>query len=146
MIELESIKCAVRRLQRVEVVRLTYVLFSLVTQSPEGHLNIDTTFVLSRINRINYLFLLLSLSLSNLSHSNCSLLFSLFSLSLSLIFLTRTLPLEFCLSNLSQSSPPNLTLPLFNISHTHPFTLAFSISLSFSLSLSLSLSLSNLSL
>ena len=45
--ELESLRCMVSRLERVIVVRPTYVLFSLETQSPKGHLNIHTTFVLS---------------------------------------------------------------------------------------------------
>ena len=45
--ELESLRCIVRRLERVMVVRPTYVLFCLETQSPNGHLNIYTTFVLS---------------------------------------------------------------------------------------------------
>ena len=36
-IELESLRSIVRRLRRVVVVRATYVLFSLETQSPKGH-------------------------------------------------------------------------------------------------------------
>ena len=47
-IELESLRCIVSRLERVVVVRPTYALFSLETQSPKGHLNIYTTLVLSR--------------------------------------------------------------------------------------------------
>ena len=45
--ELESLRYIVSRLERV-VVRPTYVLSSLKTQSPIGDLNIYTTFVLSR--------------------------------------------------------------------------------------------------
>ena len=45
--ELESLRCIVSRLERVVVVKRTYVLFSLETQSPKGHLNIYTTLVLS---------------------------------------------------------------------------------------------------
>ena len=44
--ELESFRCIVRRLERVVVVRPTYTLFSLETQS-KGYLNIHTC-VLSR--------------------------------------------------------------------------------------------------
>ena len=40
VMELESLRCLVRRLERVVVVRPTYVLFALETQSPKGHLNI----------------------------------------------------------------------------------------------------------
>ena len=47
-IELESLRCIVSRLERFVVVRPTYALFSLETQSPKGHLNIYTTLVLSR--------------------------------------------------------------------------------------------------
>ena len=43
--ELESLRCIVSRLERVVVVRLTYVLFSLETQFPKGHLNIYKTIV-----------------------------------------------------------------------------------------------------
>ena len=46
--ELESLRCIVSRLERVVEVRLTYVLFSLETQSPNGHLNIYMKFVRSR--------------------------------------------------------------------------------------------------
>ena len=46
--ELKSLRCIVSRLERVVVVRPTYALFSLVTPSPQGHLNIYTTLVLSR--------------------------------------------------------------------------------------------------
>ena len=46
--ELEPLRCTVRRLESVLVVRPTYVLFSLEIQSPKGHLNIYKTFVLSR--------------------------------------------------------------------------------------------------
>ena len=46
--ELESLRCIVNCLERVVVVRPTYVLFSLERQPPKGHLNIYTTFVLSR--------------------------------------------------------------------------------------------------
>ena len=46
--ELESLRCIVSRLERVVVIRPMYVLFSLETQSPKGHLNMYTTFVLSR--------------------------------------------------------------------------------------------------
>ena len=42
--ELESLN----RLKRVVVVRPIYVLFSLETESPKEHLNIYTTFFLSR--------------------------------------------------------------------------------------------------
>ena len=42
-IELESLRCIVSCLERVVVVRPTYVLFSLETSSPKGHLNIYTT-------------------------------------------------------------------------------------------------------
>ena len=38
--ELESLRCIVIRLERVVVVRPTYILFSLETQSPRKHLNI----------------------------------------------------------------------------------------------------------
>ena len=48
VIELKLLRCIVRRLERVVVVRPTYVLFSLETQSPKGYLNVYTTFVLSR--------------------------------------------------------------------------------------------------
>ena len=47
-IEMESFRCIVSRLERVVVVRPIYVLFSLETQSPRGHLNKYTTLVLSR--------------------------------------------------------------------------------------------------
>ena len=43
--ELESLRCVVSHLEKVVVVRPTYILFSLETQSPKGHLNIYTTFV-----------------------------------------------------------------------------------------------------
>ena len=46
--ELESLGCIVSCLERVVVVRPTYVLFSLETQSPKGPLNRCMTFVLSR--------------------------------------------------------------------------------------------------
>ena len=46
--ELESLRCIVSRLKRFLVVSPTYALFSLETQSPKGHLNIYTTWVLSR--------------------------------------------------------------------------------------------------
>ena len=49
-IELESLKYIVSRQERVVVVRPTYALFSLETQSPKGHLNIYMTFVQSRIS------------------------------------------------------------------------------------------------
>ena len=42
---LESLRCIVSSLERVVVVRPTYVLFSLETQSPKGPLNIYTTFI-----------------------------------------------------------------------------------------------------
>ena len=45
--ELESLRCIVTRLERVVVVRPTYALFSLETQSPKGYLNIYMTLVLS---------------------------------------------------------------------------------------------------
>ena len=44
----ESLRCLLRHLERVIVVRPTYILFSLVAQSPKGHLNIYTMFVQSR--------------------------------------------------------------------------------------------------
>ena len=44
--ELKSLRCIVSRLERVVMVRPTYVLFSLETQSRKGHLNIYMTFVL----------------------------------------------------------------------------------------------------
>ena len=44
----ESLRCIVSRLERVVLVRPIYVLFFLETQSPKGHLNIYTMFVLSR--------------------------------------------------------------------------------------------------
>ena len=47
-IELEPLRCIVSRLERIVVVRPTYALFSLETQSSKGHLNIYTTFVLWR--------------------------------------------------------------------------------------------------
>ena len=47
-IELESLRCIVRRLERVVVVKPTYVLFLIGTQSSKGHLNIYTTFIRSR--------------------------------------------------------------------------------------------------
>ena len=40
--------CIISRLERVVVVRPTYVLFSLETQSPKGYLNMYTMFILSR--------------------------------------------------------------------------------------------------
>ena len=46
--ELQSLRCIVSRLEKVVVVRPTYVLFLLETLSPLGHLNIYATFVLSR--------------------------------------------------------------------------------------------------
>ena len=46
--ELDSLRCIVRRLKSVVVVKPTYILFSLETQSPKVHLNIYTSFVLSR--------------------------------------------------------------------------------------------------
>ena len=46
--ELESLRCILSLLERVVVVRPTYALFSLETQSPKGYLNIYTTFVQSR--------------------------------------------------------------------------------------------------
>ena len=46
--ELESLRCIISCLERVLVVRPTYILFSLETQSFKGHLNIYTTLVLSR--------------------------------------------------------------------------------------------------
>ena len=46
--ELKSLRCIACHLERVVVVRPTYALFSLETQFPKGHLNIYTTFVLSR--------------------------------------------------------------------------------------------------
>ena len=46
--ELESSRCIVNRLERIVVVRLTYVLFSLESQYLTRHLNIYTTFVLLR--------------------------------------------------------------------------------------------------
>ena len=44
--KLESLRCTVRRLERVVAVRQTYVLFLLETRSPKRYLNIYTTFVL----------------------------------------------------------------------------------------------------
>ena len=41
-IELESLRCIVRHLERVVVVIRIYILFSLGTWSPEGHLNIHS--------------------------------------------------------------------------------------------------------
>ena len=46
--KLELLRCIVSRLERVVVVRPTYTLFSLETQSPKGHLNIYTMLILSR--------------------------------------------------------------------------------------------------
>ena len=46
--ELESLRCIVRRFERVVVDRPMYVLFSLERQSLKGHLNMYTAFVLSR--------------------------------------------------------------------------------------------------
>ena len=46
--DLESLQCIVSRLKKVVVVRSTYALFSLKTQSPKRHLNIYMMFVLSR--------------------------------------------------------------------------------------------------
>ena len=46
--ELESLRCIVSHLERVVDVRPTYVLFSLDTHAPKGHLNIYMTLVLSR--------------------------------------------------------------------------------------------------
>ena len=46
--EQESLKCIVSHLERVIVVRTTYLLFSLEMQSLKGHLKIYTTFVLSK--------------------------------------------------------------------------------------------------
>ena len=46
--ELESLRYIVSCLGRAVVVRPTQVLFSLETQSPKGHSNIYTTFVLAR--------------------------------------------------------------------------------------------------
>ena len=40
--ELQSLRCTVSRLERVVVVRPTYTLFSLETQSSKGYLNICT--------------------------------------------------------------------------------------------------------
>ena len=45
--ELEPFRCIVSHLERVVVVRSTYILFSLETQSLKRHLNIYKTFVLS---------------------------------------------------------------------------------------------------
>ena len=47
--ELESLRCIVSRLERVVVIRPTYVLFLLETQYSKGHLNIYTTFVLLKV-------------------------------------------------------------------------------------------------
>ena len=44
VMEVESLRCIVNRLKRVVVVRPTYVLFSLETQSSKGHLNIYKKF------------------------------------------------------------------------------------------------------
>ena len=46
--ELELLRCIVKHLERVIVVRPSYILFSLETHSPKGHLNIYMMFVLSR--------------------------------------------------------------------------------------------------
>ena len=48
VMELESLRCIVRSLERVVVVRLTYLLFLWESQSPKGQFNIYRTFVLSR--------------------------------------------------------------------------------------------------
>ena len=48
--ELESLRCIVNSLERVVVVRPTYALFYLETQSPKGNLNICTMFIQSRIS------------------------------------------------------------------------------------------------
>ena len=61
--ELESLRCIVSRLERVVVVRPTYALFSLETQSPMGHLNIYT-FVLTRSSVEGKCYLMPKLSLS----------------------------------------------------------------------------------
>ena len=50
--KLESLRCIVSRLERVEEVRPTYALFSLKRQSPKGHLYIYTTFVLSMERKV----------------------------------------------------------------------------------------------
>ena len=47
-IELESLRCIVSHLERAVVVRPTYALLPLETQSPKRHLNIYMMFVLSR--------------------------------------------------------------------------------------------------
>ena len=73
--ELESLRCIVSRLERVVVVRPTYILFSLETQSPKGHLNIYTTLILSissgeeevlfeliRLEVLNFLLQMISLT------------------------------------------------------------------------------------
>ena len=72
--ELELLRCIVRCLERFVAVRPTYILFSLETQSPKGHLNIYRTLVLSRssvdgevlseIIRVEVLNLLLYICLS----------------------------------------------------------------------------------
>ena len=46
--ELESLRCIVSRLERVVVVRPTYVLLFLGDTVSQGHLNISTMFVQSR--------------------------------------------------------------------------------------------------
>ena len=46
--ELESLRCIVSHMERVVVVRPTYALFSLETQSPREHLDLYSTFVQSR--------------------------------------------------------------------------------------------------